>query len=34
MNKPKLLDLFSGPGGAAKGYIDAGFDVTGLVTIF
>jgi DNA (cytosine-5)-methyltransferase 1 len=30
MNKPKLLDLFSGPGGAAKGYIDAGFDVTGV----
>ena len=28
--KYKLLDLFSGAGGAAKGYYDAGFDVTGV----
>jgi len=28
--KPKLLDLFCGGGGAAKGYIDAGFNVTGV----
>jgi len=28
--KPKLLDLFCGAGGAGKGYIDAGFDVTGI----
>lgn len=28
--KPKLLDLFCGAGGAGKGYIDAGFDVTGV----
>lgn len=27
---PKLLDLFCGGGGAAKGYMDAGFDVTGI----
>jgi len=26
----KLLDLFCGAGGAGKGYIDAGFDVTGV----
>lgn len=26
--KPKLIDLFCGAGGAAQGYIDAGFDVT------
>jgi DNA (cytosine-5)-methyltransferase 1 len=26
----KLLDLFCGAGGAGKGYIDAGFDVTGI----
>ena len=28
--KPKLLDLFAGAGGAGKGYMDAGFDVTGV----
>lgn len=28
--KPKLIDLFCRAGGAAKGYIDAGFDVTGI----
>lgn len=28
--KYKLLDLFCGAGGAAKGYYDAGFDVTGV----
>ena len=26
----KLLDLFCGAGGAGKGYMDAGFDVTGV----
>ena len=30
MSKPKLLDLFSGAGGAAMGYHRAGFDVTGV----
>ena len=30
MSKPKLLDLFAGAGGAGKGYMDAGFDVTGI----
>lgn len=30
MAKPRLLDLFCGAGGAAKGYADAGFDVTGV----
>lgn len=30
MNRPKLLDLFCGAGGAGKGYMDAGFDVTGV----
>ena len=30
MNRPKLIDLFCGAGGAAQGYIDAGFDVTGI----
>lgn len=30
MNKPKLLDLFSGAGGAARGYQLAGFHVTGI----
>jgi hypothetical protein len=30
MNKPKLLDLFSGAGEAAKGYMDAGFYVIGV----
>lgn len=29
-HKPRLLDLFSGAGGAAKGYYDAGFEVTGI----
>ena len=28
--KPRLLDLFAGAGGAGKGYMDAGFDVTGV----
>lgn len=28
--KPRLLDLFSGAGGAAKGYADAGFEVVGV----
>jgi len=28
--KPKLLDLFCGAGGAGRGYMDAGFDVTGV----
>lgn len=28
--KPRLLDLFSGAGGAAMGYHRAGFDVTGI----
>lgn len=30
MSKPKLLDLFSGVGGSAKGYHDAGFEVIGV----
>lgn len=30
MNGPRLLDLFSCAGGAAKGYTDAGFDVYGI----
>jgi len=30
MSAPKLLDLFCGAGGAGQGYIDAGFDVTGI----
>lgn len=30
MDKPRLLDLFCGAGGAAKGYHDAGFDVVGV----
>ena len=30
MNRPRLLDLFSGAGGAAVGYHRAGFDVTGV----
>lgn len=29
-SRMKLLDLYSGAGGAGKGYIDAGFDVTGV----
>ncbi|MBV2357972.1 SAM-dependent methyltransferase [Streptomyces sp. J2-1] len=28
--RPRLLDLFCCQGGAAKGYTDAGFDVTGI----
>lgn len=30
MSRPKLLDLFSGAGGAGMGYYRAGFDVTGV----
>jgi len=30
MDRPKLLDLFSGAGGAARGYQMAGFHVTGI----
>lgn len=30
MNRPRLLDAFCGPGGAAIGYDRAGFDVTGV----
>lgn len=30
MNKPRLIDLFSGAGGAAYGYMLAGFHVTGI----
>ncbi|MER6023051.1 SAM-dependent methyltransferase [Streptomyces anulatus] len=30
--RPRLLDLFCCQGGAAKGYDDAGFDVTGIDT--
>src|SRR5215469_15422532 len=30
MSKPKLLDLFCGAGGSAKGYMDAGFYVVGV----
>jgi len=30
VNKPKLLDLFCGAGGAGMGYHRAGFDVTGV----
>lgn len=29
-NRPRLLDLFCGQGGAAMGYIRAGFEVTGV----
>jgi DNA (cytosine-5)-methyltransferase 1 len=29
-SKPRLLDLFSGAGGAAMGYSRAGFDVVGV----
>jgi DNA (cytosine-5)-methyltransferase 1 len=29
-NKPRLLDLFCGAGGASMGYAEAGFDVTGI----
>ena len=28
--KPRILDLFCGAGGAAKGYADAGFEVVGV----
>jgi DNA (cytosine-5)-methyltransferase 1 len=30
MSRPRLLDLFCGAGGAAMGYRQAGFDVTGV----
>lgn len=30
MNRPVLIDLFCGAGGAARGYHDAGFDVIGV----
>lgn len=30
MTRPRILDLFCGAGGAAKGYHDAGFDVVGI----
>ncbi len=30
MGKPKLLDLFCGAGGCARGYADAGFEVVGV----
>ena len=30
MNRPRMLDLFSCQGGAAKGYHDAGFEVVGV----
>ena len=30
MNRPRLLDLFAGGGGAAMGYYKAGFDVVGV----
>ncbi|MFZ4240729.1 SAM-dependent methyltransferase [Streptomyces murinus] len=30
VHRPRLLDLFCCQGGAAKGYADAGFDVTGV----
>jgi DNA (cytosine-5)-methyltransferase 1 len=30
VNRPKLLDLFCGAGGASMGYHRAGFDVTGV----
>ena len=30
MNRPRILDLFSGAGGAAVGYHRAGFDVVGV----
>jgi DNA (cytosine-5)-methyltransferase 1 len=30
MTRPKLLDLFCGAGGAGMGYLNAGFDVTGI----
>lgn len=30
MRKPRIVDLFCGAGGAAKGYADAGFEVVGV----
>ncbi len=30
MSRPRLLDLFSGAGGAAMGYYQAGFDIVGI----
>jgi DNA (cytosine-5)-methyltransferase 1 len=30
VRKPRLLDLFCGAGGAARGYADAGFEVVGV----
>ncbi|RSM98908.1 SAM-dependent methyltransferase [Streptomyces sp. WAC 01325] len=30
MNRPRVLDLYCCQGGAAKGYADAGFEVTGV----
>lgn len=30
MKKPRLLDLFCGAGGMARGYADAGFEVVGI----
>ena len=30
MSKPRLLDLFCGAGGCARGYADAGFEVVGV----
>lgn len=30
MSKPRLLDLFSGAGGSAVGYVQAGFEVVGV----
>jgi hypothetical protein len=30
MRRPKLLEPFCGAGGSARGYTDAGFDVTGI----
>lgn len=30
MSRPRLLDLFSGAGGATRGYQQAGFEVTGV----
>ncbi|WP_217215450.1 hypothetical protein [Streptomyces sp. AC550_RSS872] len=29
-HRPRLLDLYCCQGGAAKGYVDAGFEVTGV----
>ncbi len=30
MTRPRLLDLFCGAGGCARGYVEAGFDVIGV----